>query len=117
MNEFEKQVFNSLSEEEQEKIAGGETINPDDDLTKEQCDKLKDAATSTAPTHIKNFLKARPGIINSAMGYAAPGMWTSRWGPRWWNQIKPNKPSQPLNPNVPEETQQSATDPNTTDKL
>ena len=28
MNEFEKQVSNSLSEEEQEKIAGGKTISP-----------------------------------------------------------------------------------------
>ena len=39
MNEFEKQVFNSLSEEEQEKIAGGETISPA--LTRDEFKKYR----------------------------------------------------------------------------
>ena len=110
MNEFEKQVFNSLSEEEQEKIAGGGDINPDDDLTKEQCDKLKDAATSTALSQrIRDLLKNRPEIFTVvAYGVPMPGV------PYWL--IKPQKPLQPLNPVTPEETQQSTTDPNTADK-
>ena len=64
MNEFEKQVFNSLSEEEQEKIAGGETINPDGDLTEKQCGKLKNAAQ-----HIKG---------------------SRYWGPVAYGAIQPN---------------------------
>ena len=110
MNEFEKQVFNSLSEKEQEKIAGGETINPDDDLTKEQCDKLKDAATSTAPTHIKNLLKAHPEIINSAMGYAAPSMLP------WPYQNKLLR-SRLIQAHQKKGTPENTVDPNTTDKL
>ena len=111
MNEFEKQVFNSLSEEEQEKIAGGGDINPDDDLTKEQCDKLKDAATSTALSQrIRDLLKNRPEMFTVVAYYGVP----RPKGPNW--PIKPQKPLQPLNPVTPEETQQSTTDPNATDK-
>ena len=106
MNEFEKQVFNSLSEEEQEKIAGGGDINPDDDLTKEQCDKLKDAATSTA---LSQHTKDRLAAINiMAYGVPMPGGTAL--------PIKLQKPLQPLNPVTPEETQQSTTDSNATDK-
>ena len=107
MNEFEKQVFNSLSEEEQEKIAGGGDINPDDDPTKEQCDKLKDAATSTALSQrIRDWLKNHPKIFP----HVAYGIRKPHW------PIKPTKPLQPLNPVTPEETQQSTTAPNTTEK-
>lgn len=110
MNKFEKQVFNSLSEEEQEKIAGGGDISPDDDLTKEQCDKLKDAATSTALSQRnRDLLENRPEMFTVvAYGVPMPG------GPHW--PIKLQKPLQPLNPVTPEETQQSTTDSNATDK-
>ena len=108
MNEFEKQVFNSLSEEEQEKIAGGGDINPDDDLTKEQCDKLRNAAKTTRPKLVRDLAPLDPTMLRVMYGLPMPG------GPRW--PIKPQKPLQPLNPVTPEETQQSTTDSNTTDK-
>ena len=103
MNEFEKQVFNSLSEEEQEKIAGGGDISPDDDLTKEQCDELRNAAKKAKPK-ATDLLLQKPMLLK----YGGPGLRD------WYRPIK--RPLQPLNPVTPEETQQSTTDPNTTDK-
>ncbi len=110
MNEFEKQVFNSLSEEEQEKIAGGGDINPDDNLTKEQCDKLKDMTqNSKISQHIRDLLKNRPEMFTTKVAYGGPGLRD------WYRPIK--RPLQPLNPVTPEETQQSSTtDSNATDK-
>ncbi len=105
MNKFEKQVFNSLSEEEQEKIAGGGNISPGDDLTKEQCGKLKNAAI------ISNISKHPEFIHNALIAYGGPMPVILPHCP-----TKPTKPLQPLNPVTPEETQQSTTAPNTTEK-
>ncbi len=102
MNEFEKQVFNSLSEEEQEKIAGGGDINPDDDLTPEQCDELRNAATKAEPG-VPSIVPQTP---NLTLKYGGPN-------PHW--PTKPTKPLQPLNP--PGEPQTSApSNPGTTDQ-
>ena len=108
MNEFEKQVFNSLSEEEQEKIAGGGDINPDDDLTKKQCDELRNAAKTTRPKVVRDLAPLNSPTVQLLYGLPRPK------GPNW--PIKPQKPLQPLNPVTQEETQQSTTDSNATDK-
>ena len=105
MNKFEKQVFNSLSEEEQEKIAGGGGISPDDDLTKKQCDKLRNAAKELKPNVIDLSSLQNPIIM---YGLSMPR------NPHW--PTKPTKPLQPLNPVTPDETPQSTTAPGTTDK-
>ena len=105
MNKFEKQVFNSLSEEEQGKIAGGGDVGPDDDLTSEQCDKLRNAAANAIKPEVTDLLLQKPMLM---YGLPIPG------SPHWRSK---KRSLQPLDPVTPEETQQNTTsDPNTTDK-
>lgn len=42
MNRAEKEVFAALSEEDQEKIAGGAVIDENTELTEKQCSQLKE---------------------------------------------------------------------------
>ncbi len=99
MNKFEKQVFNSLSEEEQEKIAGGENIHPDKDLTKEQCSRFRQSINLN-----------RQMLLQIGYGAHIP------YRPvNWPLPTKPTKPLQPLDPVTPKEKQQNTTSyPNTT---
>ena len=60
MNETEKKVFNSLSEEEQNKVAGGGRISSDDELTEKQCERLKNM---TSGATIKEDETVKSGTV------------------------------------------------------
>ncbi len=93
MNEFEKQVFNSLSEKEQEKIAGGGDINSGDNLTEEQCDELRNAVKTKNPK-VSDLILQEPSLI---LKYGGPV-------PRIADNKEQKSVLQPLNPVATEET-------------
>ena len=77
MNETEKKVFNSLSEEEQNKVAGGGRISSDDELTEKQCKRLKSAANheqiSPTTATARDLLRLHPEVyLRIAYGCKKP---------------------------------------------
>lgn len=79
MNEEEKKAFEILGEEAKEKIAGG--VNEDEDLTNDQCAKLKEAISQLSEDEQlkiaggKNVVNIKPHRIPPAMFYGGkPGI-------------------------------------------
>ncbi len=66
MNKFEKEAFNALSEEEQNKIAGG-SVNADEEMTEDQCNELKKAVFK-----IDDIDKEKLEVLTKCIAYGCP---------------------------------------------
>jgi len=66
VNKFEKEAFNALSEEEQNKIAGG-SVNANEEMTEDQCNELKKAVFK-----IDDIDKEKLEALTKCIAYGCP---------------------------------------------